>query len=57
VGAREDPEQAAIGSSQAMEHGQILRNLYIIRWKVYNLRLSGHITMRQINCDENDRRQ
>jgi len=57
VGAREDPQQAAIGSTQATEHGQILRNKYTIRWKVYNLHLSGHITMRQIKFDENDRRQ
>jgi hypothetical protein len=57
VGAREDPQQATIGSSQAMEHGQILRNKYTNRWKVYNLHLSGYITMRQIKFDENDRRQ
>ena len=56
VGAREDPQQVAIGSSQAMEHGQILRNQYTIRWKIYNLCLTGHNTMRHINFDENDRR-
>jgi len=56
VGAREDPQQVVISCSQGMEHGQILRNQYTIRWNVYNLLLSGHNTMRRINFDENDRR-
>lgn len=56
VGAREDPQHMVIGSSQGMEHGQILRNQYTIRRKVYNLLLSGHNTTRQINFGENDRR-
>jgi hypothetical protein len=55
VGAREDPRRVVIGSSQAVEWGQIVRNQYTIRWKVYNLHLSGHITMRQISFDDSDK--